>query len=435
VRTSEKLRDLLLGGEEQFQRRYRGRMEAPESRAIFRRARRRNLLQYCVSVAVLLSLLVISIVCGDPGGAVERVRRPPHGSAGVSRALDVELCYQGETLREELTLYLRAAGLTEAEEDAALEECRAKLPELILGENASLAEISAPLELPERFGEVQLRWESLSPDLLGDDGSLKVWNIRGGESAQLRLQMRLGEREEEMLLELRLAEADPSAARSALRSLLREDLDLWQKETIREAEPRLPAALEHGIELRWSRPGRRMPLLILGAACFVGCFLCFRRYDWPEKELKRRNEAIAREFPGMVNKFLLLLSAGLVVPSALQRVAESGGRKGGPLWSSLERMARHSRESNTALLPQIRDFAARSGVQEFMRFVAVVSENMDRGSDLVRKLESENALLWEGRKKQAEEKGRLAESRMSFPLLILLLALILICIAPAMLSL
>ena len=41
----------------------------------------------------------------------------------------------------------------------------------------------------------------------------------------------------------------------------------------------------------------------------------------PEKELKRRNEAIAREFPGMVNKFLLLLSAGLVVPSALQRVA------------------------------------------------------------------------------------------------------------------
>jgi len=43
-------------------------------------------------------------------------------------------------------------------------------------------------------------------------------------------------------------------------------------------------------------------------------------------------------------------------------------------------------------------------------------------------------LLWEQRKKLAEERGRAAETKMAFPLAILLLVLILITAAPAMLQ-
>ncbi len=42
--------------------------------------------------------------------------------------------------------------------------------------------------------------------------------------------------------------------------------------------------------------------------------------------------------------------------------------------------------------------------------------------------------MWIGRKKKAEEKGKLAETKLTFPLMILLLVLIMITVAPALLG-
>lgn len=54
--------------------------------------------------------------------------------------------------------------------------------------------------------------------------------------------------------------------------------------------------------------------------------------------------------------------------------------------------------------------------------------------DLWDKLADEGEQLWRERKRTALEKIRLSESKMSFPLALLLIALILITAAPAMLQ-
>ena len=66
--------------------------------------------------------------------------------------------------------------------------------------------------------------------------------------------------------------------------------------------------------------------------------------------------------------------------------------------------------------------------------INIITDNQFKGVDLSDKLESERDLLWEQRKKLAEERGRAAETKMAFPLAILLLVLILITAAPAMLQ-
>jgi hypothetical protein len=78
--------------------------------------------------------------------------------------------------------------------------------------------------------------------------------------------------------------------------------------------------------------------------------------------------------------------------------------------------------------------AARSGIRELMRFAAVVSDNIDKGSALSEKLKAEGELVWKLRKKDTEEAGRLAETKMILPMTLTLLALILITMAPAMLD-
>ncbi len=57
---------------------------------------------------------------------------------------------------------------------------------------------------------------------------------------------------------------------------------------------------------------------------------------------------------------------------------------------------------------------------------------MQKGNALSEKLEAEAAMLWQARKKQAESKGRIAETKLTFPLTILLSVLVVITIAPTL---
>lgn len=80
------------------------------------------------------------------------------------------------------------------------------------------------------------------------------------------------------------------------------------------------------------------------------------------------------------------------------------------------------------------NFARCSNVRELARVASILLENQNRGTDLWEKLAEQSELLWEERKRTAMSRIRLAESKMSFPLGILLMALIIITAAPAMLQ-
>ncbi|MFQ7012468.1 MAG: hypothetical protein ACLRTA_08070, partial [Clostridia bacterium] len=58
-----------------------------------------------------------------------------------------------------------------------------------------------------------------------------------------------------------------------------------------------------------------------------------------------------------------------------------------------------------------------------------------KGTGLTEKLQAESEILWMNRKKNCEERGRLAETKLTLPLVIFLLVLIVITIAPALLEL
>jgi hypothetical protein len=78
--------------------------------------------------------------------------------------------------------------------------------------------------------------------------------------------------------------------------------------------------------------------------------------------------------------------------------------------------------------------AARSGVREVMRFAAIVNDNVDKGSALAEKLKTEGELLWSLRRRNAEEAGRIAETKLIMPMTLTLLVLIAITVAPAALE-
>jgi len=190
--------------------------------------------------------------------------------------------------------------------------------------------------------------------------------------------------------------------------------------------------------LAWDlKRNSRVPLLIISALLAVAVIYC-SRYTRIKKMEEYAKDSIIRELPEFINRLVLLLNAGLVLTSAFARITEgceAGGKEGiSYFYSQLNQIGRSMRETNGSMALELQEFAARSGVRELMRVSGIISDNIDKGAGLVEKLRIESELLWMTKKKIAEGKGRLSETKLTFPLVILLLVLIMITIAPALME-
>ena len=153
---------------------------------------------------------------------------------------------------------------------------------------------------------------------------------------------------------------------------------------------------------------------------------------------KRRSECISM-LPGFLSQLLLLMNSGMVMESAFRSIADS-----------YERMPEHRQNSFTREICRIQTEGSRtgenpiklfyvygrsSGIRELSRTAGIMAENLNRGNDIWERLAEESSALWQERKRIAMEQIRIGESKMSFPLGILMAALLLVTAAPAMMQL
>ena len=214
---------------------------------------------------------------------------------------------------------------------------------------------------------------------------------------------------------------------------------IWSINNSREGKSVvLPTELDSGVKLYWKEPDEsRFPILL--PVLFLLVFMIYQsRYTVIKKREKDAKESIIRDLPEFINKLVLLLNAGLVITSAVDRILSRYGSDGKEVksyfYSQLLQVGRGIRETNIPLSGGLKEFAARSGVREFMRTANIISDNIDKGAELSIKLREESELLWLTKKKLAEEKGRIAETKLTFPLVIMLLVLIMVTIAPALME-
>lgn len=200
----------------------------------------------------------------------------------------------------------------------------------------------------------------------------------------------------------------------------------------------LPSELGDGTKLRWEqRTENNIPLILIAfAACLI---MIFKTSDAKlRKEESEAKRSIVRELPGFINKFTLLINAGLVTNEAFGRIMSDyelmrpAGKK--YFYEQLLDTERRAEETKSPFHEELSAFAKRSEVRELMRFSNIVNDNISKGFDLVEKLKRESEVMWFERKKQSEEKGRIAETKLTLPLMILLLVLITVTTAPALMD-
>lgn len=230
----------------------------------------------------------------------------------------------------------------------------------------------------------------------------------------------------------------------------------------------LPQSLSGGERIQWSTdPAGNTVLLLLLTA--LSMLMVYRGRLRPMQRLElARKQSVLRHLPDFIGELVLLMNAGLVLSRAFEMVAEHSlspqdeRNHGAPSWDAEKQSSRlwdeggqgaSAQRDDDYFLANIRRiydsvkhmngsfhrdlyrFARESGVSEFLRISATISDNINKGVELTRKLERESESLWIDRKLRAQQRGLQAETKMTIPLAIFLCALIVITIAPALLQL
>jgi len=198
----------------------------------------------------------------------------------------------------------------------------------------------------------------------------------------------------------------------------------------------LPSETEEGIQIKWTEKTNKDWIYLLILFLFSFSMVYLARYKKIKSMEKQAKKSVVAELPEFINMMLLLLNAGLIFTSAFEKYINNllNNKRETYFASQMIQVRNRAEETNSPLILELKDFAERTEVRPFIRTVNVISDNIYKGSFLVEKLELESDLIWEHKRKNAEENNRIAETKLSFPLAIHLIVLIGITIAPALIS-
>lgn len=160
------------------------------------------------------------------------------------------------------------------------------------------------------------------------------------------------------------------------------------------------------------------------------------KYNKKKRE-KDKVETLA-ELPKFLNQIILLLNGGLNFRDAFIRVGSSyrvlSKEEENYFTKNVESLVSRAQNNGANPIRYFSEFAKISGIKELARVANLIVENQSKGMDLRTFLEVESRSLWVSRKQRLTEEIRIRESKMSFPLGILLLVLIIVVSAPAMMQ-
>lgn len=198
----------------------------------------------------------------------------------------------------------------------------------------------------------------------------------------------------------------------------------------------LPEKTASGYALTWREP-QGAPLFLLPIPlAIVLIFLSYRsEEDRKKRKMNEENASIVEAIPSFNNKLVLLLGSGLIFDDVFQRVLQSYEQGKETVFSAcLKRVQEEAVSTGGDAFALLGAFASRRQIKELMRLTSLINDSRSGGADLREKLRIEGQDLWQKRKKNAEVKGKLAETGMSLPLAILLLSLLAVTAAPALMQ-
>lgn len=317
----------------------------------------------------------------------------------------------------------------------AFDDLEQRLPEIILKGNESFKSITSPINLISYDPDtgISIKWSSYPKNKIYEDGSINIFNVKNGDKVKLIGNMYLFEYNRKINTTLTLK---PNITHNAVRAALEKYISNMEREYSAGKINSIVLPNKIGFyNLEWMPHKKNISLYIFAIGIVIFSLTIIHEKNIPIKEIRIMRDEITVEIPTFINKMILLLNAGLIATEALKKITEdynSQPTRKNLLYDAFSVALDKSKETNMEMIHILNIYAKNSGVKELRSIITIIHENINTGTTLCEKLEKEAELLAISYRINIEKKIKVSEVKLTFPMAIQLLVIVLITIAPNM---
>lgn len=397
----------------------------------------------------ILGIIAFAALLGGAAGITEnqspvllegnQLERNKNGAGDYEEQLQLYIEDMGERL--DYPVEIPEQSLTLEEEREILAAAKEELTQEFPGENSSVNCIRERVVIRDSYqdGKVAAEWSfdnyrvmDLKGNVVADDLSEE------GELVKARVELYCGTSNS---VEEFYFQVFPAVLDERERLLHQLEQMIEQEREVRGAQfLKLPEAVgEYRLEWKAKRDYTPEKILILGGvlAAFVPVLERSRR----QEQQKKRNCLLEIEYPDMVSKMALLLSAGMTLQGAWKRIVFSyeekrkNPQKGKmPVYEEML-LTCHEIENGVGEQRAYERFGERCGQAGYRRFGNILAQNLRKGNQgIVVLLEQEAENAFEERKRAAKRYGEEAGTRLLLPMMLMLGIVMVILLIPAILT-
>lgn len=325
--------------------------------------------------------------------------------------------------------------LTYEETESLCGELLEKIPALILKDNENLQNVTADLNLQERYEGYPflIRWDSNKPWVVSASGAVSAEE----QPQQATLSARLFYEDFESCAEFDVTVRLPEASEEEKMRAELEKLVFTAEENSREEVSFTLPEQWRGERIVWRQivEDNSFLLWLIVMALSAAVYFLFDR-DL-HGQLERRRKALKRAYPELVHKLVLFVGAGMTLRGALQKMAgdyEERRREGADESLAYEELLYTCRELRSGVSEgaAYEHFGRRTGMQEYIRLSTLLAQNLKRGnSSLLERLREEADKVSEERLQQSRKLGEEAGIKLLAPMVLLLAVMMVMIMLPA----
>ena len=364
------------------------------------------------------------------------LERNDYGSGKTTQKLKVKI---GE-LKKEIDVQVSERGYSNEVLNSIFEKAAETLPDLIKNENDTLEEVRSDLHLISEIPDtgIKVNWELDHYDVIDIQGHLIEKNLTE-EGTLVKLTAILKYEKEESVEEFYVRVFPPKLNRQdSLFKQLEEQLEEADEETRTESYLPLPSKVgQQKVSWSYTTQTRAFGILLLGIVSAI--MICISESQRKKESSKNRIQQMKLDYPQIINKFGLYISAGMTVRKAWFQIVYDYKKN---LSFTGERAAyeemlyiMHKIQTGCPEGDCYEEFGTRCQIPAYRKFGTLLSQNLRKGSKgLTTLLNQESEEAFEERKKLARQLGEEAGTKLIIPLFMMLSVVFIIVTVPAFFS-
>lgn len=388
------------------------------------------------------SLLLLGILYFDEkedGGILRKGNQLPCTSMEQETVLQVSGTSHEGSWTKDVTVTIPERNFTEKEmqkwDKLTSDYVEKKLP----GKNPTLEKVESDLNfvsgIPDT--EISLEWE-YDMDYFQEEGKRLLKEISSeGVDSEIVVTAKWRNWKKKYVYPVHLMPMSISETEQSVKEVQKE-IQLTIKEQSTKEVISLPEKVGDVTLSYREKVEESFPLWLVFPLGLLLLFLGIREQQ--KKKLAAREEELLLAHPSLVNKIMLLLSAGLTMRKAMERLVteyeiqrkETGKRQYvyEELCVALQEMKDGISESKA-----IENFGKRCKLLPYLRFTSVITQNLKKGSEgIIDILEQESLEAFAQRKERILRLGETAGTKLLFPMILMLGVVMGIIMVPAFMT-